>query len=157
MPDIEDQPTAVYRLYARDGRLLYIGITNNPDVRFAYHGLTKGWWHLVTKRVVGWHPDRSTARREEAAAIRSERPVHNAMHACAEEQDTPLRDARTRLSTLVDEVRVGHEPRWLTYFGKRHVALVEPAFHDEAVKNERIVNALREVAPEMYEQLAADG
>ncbi|MFE2384462.1 GIY-YIG nuclease family protein [Streptomyces misionensis] len=156
MPDIEDQPTAVYRLYARDGRLLYVGMTNNPDTRFAYHALTQRWWHLVEKRDVQWHSDRPTARRLEAEAIKSERPVHNSMHAAAGPHDTPLRDARTKLSAIVDEVRVAHEPRWLTYFGERFVALVEPAFHDEAVKNERIVNALREVAPELYQRLAAE-
>ncbi|MEU1043897.1 GIY-YIG nuclease family protein [Streptomyces sp. NPDC005897] len=157
MTDIEDQPTAVYRLYARDGRLLYVGMTNNPDARFRFHALTKQWWHLVNKQDIEWHPNRSTARRNEARAIKDERPAHNAMHAAADPHDTPLRDARRLLSDLVDEVRVQHEPRWLTYFGQRFVALVEPAFHDEAVKNERIVNALREVAPELYERLASDG
>lgn len=156
MPDIESQPTAVYRLYARDGRLLYVGMTNNPDVRFDYHALTKRWWHLVEKRNIEWHTDRSAARRHEAAAIKTESPAHNAMHAAPGPHDTPLRDARRRLSTIVDEVRVEHEPRWLTNFGERFVALVEPAFHDEAVKNDRIVNALREVAPELYERLAAE-
>ncbi|MEV7034555.1 hypothetical protein AB0N99_30540 [Streptomyces sp. NPDC093272] len=157
MPDIENQPTAVYRLYASGDRLLYVGMTNNPDVRFAFHSLTKHWWHLVSKREIEWHPDRCAARRHEALAIKTERPVHNSMHAAADPHDTPLRDARTRLSTLVDEVRVEHEPRWLTYFGKRAVAIVEPAFHDEAVENERIVSALREVAPDLYERLASGG
>lgn len=153
MIDIESQPTAVYRLYGSGGRLLYVGITNNLDVRFRFHALTKAWWHLVERRVPDWQPDRAAARREEARAIKTELPVHNAMHAAAGLHDTPLRDARTRLSTVVDDVRVHHEPRWLTYFGRRIVALVEPAFHDEAVANERIVNALREVDPELYERL----
>ncbi|NEB92406.1 GIY-YIG nuclease family protein [Streptomyces bauhiniae] len=156
MPTIETQPTAVYRLYGREGQLLYVGMTNNPDVRFDCHALTKRWWHLVVKRDVQWHPDRATARQCEADAIKAESPVHNAMHAAAGPHDTPLRGARQKLSTIVDEVRVAHEPRWLTYFGERFVALVEPAFHDEAVRNERIVNALREVDPELYERLAAD-
>lgn len=156
MSEIENQPTAVYRLYARDGRLLYVGMTNNPDVRFDYHSLTKKWWHLVEKREVEWHHDRATARQYEAAAIKAEGPVHNAMHVAAGPHDTPLREARQKLSSIVDEVRVAHEPRWLTYFGERFVALVEPDFHDEAVRNDRIVNALREVAPELYERLAFD-
>lgn len=156
MPDIETQPTAVYRLYARDGRLLYVGMTNNTDIRFAYHALTKHWWHLVEDRRIEWHPDRSAARRSEAVAIAEEAPVHNAMHAAAGPHDMPLRYARQRLSTIVDEVRVHHEPRWLTYFGQRVVAVVEPTFHDEAVRNERIVNALREADPALFERLAAD-
>ncbi|WP_309049049.1 GIY-YIG nuclease family protein [Streptomyces sp.] len=156
MAHIEDQPTSVYRLYTRGGRLLYVGMTNNPDTRFAFHALTKRWWHLVEKREIEWHPNRGTARQHEAIAIKAEKPVHNSMHAAADAHDTPLRDARSRLSTLVDEVRVEHEPRWLTYFGQRYVALVEPAFHEEAVENERIVNALREIDPELYARLSAD-
>lgn len=156
MAQIEDQPTSVYRLYTRGGRLLYVGMTNNPETRFAFHALTKRWWHLVDKRDIEWHPDRGTARRHEAIAIKSEEPIHNSMHAARGEHDTPLRDARSKLSKLVDEVRVEHEPRWLTYFGDRFVALVEPAFHDEAVKNERIANALLEVDPELYARLAGD-
>jgi len=156
LTDIESQPTAVYRLYGSGGQLLYIGMTNNLDARFRFHALTKHWWHLVERRAFDWHPNRGAARREEARAIKAEVPVHNSMHAAVGPHDTPLRDARTRLSTIVDDVRVQHEPRWLTYFGKRIVAVVEPAFHDEAVVNERIVNALREVDPELYERLAGD-
>lgn len=156
MTDIESQPTAVYRLYGSGGQLLYVGMTNDTEVRFKWHKLTKSWWHRITKTNIEWHPDRGTARRHEAAAIKSESPLYNSMHVAAGPHDTPLRDARTRLSTIVDDVRVQHEPRWLTYFGKRIVAVVEPAFHDEAVVNERIVNALREVDPELYERLAGD-
>ena len=156
MPDIETQPTAVYRLYDYGGRLLYVGITNNPDVRFAYHALTKGWWCRVAEKRVEWHTDRPTARQHEASAIKAEGPVHNAMHAAAGPHDTPLREARQKLSIIVDEVRIHHEPRWLTYFGERTVAIVEPAFHDEAVRNERIVNALREADPALCERLSVD-
>lgn len=156
MSDIENQPTAVYRLYARDGRLLYVGMTNNPDVRFAYHSLTKRWWHLIDEKRIEWHPDRATARRFEAEAIKTEDPAHNAMHSAAGAHDTPLRDARSKLSGIVDEVRVQHEARWITYFGERMVAIVEPAFYEEAVRNERLVNALRELVPELLEGLAAE-
>jgi predicted GIY-YIG superfamily endonuclease len=155
--DIESQPTAVYRLYGSGGQLLYIGMTNDTDVRFKWHKLTKSWWHRIKKTDIEWHPDRATARGQEAAAIKAELPVYNSMHAAAGPHDTPLRDARQKLSTIVDEVRVNHEPRWLTYFGQRVVALVPPVFHDEAIVNERIVSALREVDPALYERLASSG
>ncbi|MFC9268997.1 hypothetical protein ACFTXJ_14640 [Streptomyces zhihengii] len=155
MPDIQTQPTAVYRLYRRDGLLLYIGITNDTAVRFKWHALTKSWWHLVERQRIEWHPDRPTALRLEAEAIKAELPLHNSMHAAAGPHDTPLREARSQLSTIVDDVRVQHEPRWITYFGKRVVAVVEPAFHDDAVRNERIVTALREVDPVLYARLTA--
>lgn len=155
MTDIETQPTAVYRLYRGDGQLLYVGMTNNPDVRFKWHSQAS-WWHRATSKDIEWHPDRRTAREVEARAIRDESPVLNAMHAAAGPHDTPLRNARPRLAKIIDEVLVQHEPRWLTNFGRRSVAIVHPQFCEEAVRNERIVNAMREVDPALYERLAAD-
>lgn len=155
MSDIETQPTALYRLYDDGGQLLYVGITNNTDVRFKWHSQSY-WWHRVARKDVEWHPDRGTARRNEARAIKEEGPLLNSMHAAAGPHDTPLTKARPQLAKIIDQVRVHREPRWLTNFGRRMVALVHPEFCDEAARNERIVNALREVDPALYERLAAD-
>lgn len=156
MPDIESQPTAVYRLYARDGRLLYVGMTNNPDVRFAYHALTRRWWQDIEEKVIEWHPDRATARQHEAAAIKGEAPVHNAMHVAAGPHDVPLREARSRLTALVDEVRFRREPKWITYFGRPTAVLVDPVFYEEAVRNARFLDALRELSPDVMAALEAE-
>lgn len=155
MPDIESQPTAVYRLYARDGRLLYVGMTNNPDVRFANHELTKGWWKQVEEKVIEWHPDRATARLHEAAAIKGEAPAFNAMHVAAGPHDVPLRDARNKLSALVDEVCFRREPKWITYFGRPMAVLVDSEFYEQAVRDARFLDALREVAPDVMAALEA--
>ncbi|MFD3762092.1 GIY-YIG nuclease family protein [Streptomyces sp. NPDC058622] len=40
-------PTAVYRLYDAEERLLYVGITMNVKQRFADHQRLKFWWHLL--------------------------------------------------------------------------------------------------------------
>ncbi|MFE9855520.1 hypothetical protein [Streptomyces sp. NPDC005780] len=155
MPDIETQQTAVYRPYVADGQLVYIGMTNNTEVRFKWHSQFS-WWHRVARKDVEWHADRGTARLAEAKAIQEEGPILNSMHAAAGPHDTPLRDARPRLAKIIDQVRTLHEPRWLTNFGRRSVAIVHPQFCEEAVRNERIVNALREVDPLLYDRLAAD-
>ncbi|MFG3136062.1 GIY-YIG nuclease family protein [Streptomyces sp. NPDC048211] len=152
---METQRTALYRLYTFDGQLLYVGITNNPEVRFKWHA-QMSWWHRVAEKAVEWHPDRGTARCAEAEAIKGEGPILNAMHAAAGPHDTPLRDARARLGRIIEQVRTQHEPRWLTNYGRRSVAIVHPQFCEEAVRNERIVNALREVNPALYEHLTAD-
>lgn len=155
MRDIENQPTAVYRMYDADGRLLYVGMTNNTDVRWKWHAQSGGWWHRMASSTVEWHPDRAAARRHEAAAIKAEAPVFNAMHAAAGPHDVPLSDARSKLSKIVDQVRILREARWLTRMGHRTVAIVHPDFYDQAVENERIVNALRETNPALYDQLTA--
>lgn len=72
------RPAAVYRLYAADGTLLYIGSAYDPDRRCkSHHG--KHWWPLVARRTVEWQGNRSRAYTAEAAAIKAERPVHNLM------------------------------------------------------------------------------
>ncbi|MGK9463973.1 GIY-YIG nuclease family protein [Streptomyces sp. G6] len=155
MPDIEDQPTAVYRLYARDGRLLYVGMTNNPDVRFAYHALTKRWWQQVEGQSVEWHTNRSAARQAEAEAIKAERPVHNAMHAAAGPNDVPLREVRGRLNAIVEGARDRGEHHVITYFGRPQAVVVGPEFFEEAARNARILAALREVAPDVLASFTA--
>jgi predicted GIY-YIG superfamily endonuclease len=74
--------TAVYRLYAQNGRLLYVGITNSPPHRFAQHAADKPWWADVDERVteINWHPTRNAALRAEKALIQRYRPEHNVQH-----------------------------------------------------------------------------
>lgn len=47
--------TALYRLYGKEGKLLYIGISQNPDVRWGQHSTTKPWWGEVEERKIEWH------------------------------------------------------------------------------------------------------
>lgn len=42
--------TALYRLYAKRKRLLYVGISHNPDVRWGQHSLKKAWWPEALRR-----------------------------------------------------------------------------------------------------------
>lgn len=69
--------TAVYRLYDAAGRLLYVGVAEDFDVRFRQHSYEKSWWPDVRHRDVIWLPTRLDALAEEAGAIDREQPVHN--------------------------------------------------------------------------------
>lgn len=69
--------TALYRLYDARGRLLYVGITNDPKMRWLAHAGDKAWWPEVVRRDVEWVSDRPTAAQMEGEAIRTERPLHN--------------------------------------------------------------------------------
>jgi predicted GIY-YIG superfamily endonuclease len=73
--------TAVYRMYASDGSLLYIGISNNFGRRWLQHEGTKPWWPEMQRQTVDWFPTRAEASREEEAAIAAERPKYNIAHA----------------------------------------------------------------------------
>lgn len=71
--------TAVYRLYSRDNRLLYTGITTSPTHRFAQHEEEKAWWSAVdmSKTVIVWYKNRALAKEEETRSIKNERPLYN--------------------------------------------------------------------------------
>jgi predicted GIY-YIG superfamily endonuclease len=75
-------PHYVYRCYAINGALLYVGCTTNLKTRLREHkgsdSKTPAPWYGVTARVTTEHfPDAATARHAEDEAIRTEFPVFN--------------------------------------------------------------------------------
>jgi hypothetical protein len=73
--------TGLYRLLADTGRLLYVGISGNPDSRWGTHSTTKSWWAEVVDRKIEWFPTREEAAGAEIVAIKEERPLYNKQHA----------------------------------------------------------------------------
>jgi hypothetical protein len=72
-------PTAVtqlYRQYAADGTLLYIGISNNAFARTGQHA-KKPWAGKVARVEIVPYPTRERAKRAECFAIGNERPIYN--------------------------------------------------------------------------------
>jgi len=67
----------LYRLYAFNGDLLYVGITNVGLERFAGHAATKPWWSQVADIALEHYATRDAGLRAELRAIRTERPIHN--------------------------------------------------------------------------------
>jgi predicted GIY-YIG superfamily endonuclease len=85
--ELFNRRTALYRLYTPSGKLLYVGITANPNTRFTEHAAEKPWWHEVdlTSPVIEWYGNRRKALEAEERAIKSERPVYNVVHALLKE------------------------------------------------------------------------
>lgn len=71
---------ALYRFYASDGALLYIGITLNPGARWPKHRDNKPWWSEVAEVRLESHPSRQAVLDAERAAIIDERPRYNVVH-----------------------------------------------------------------------------
>lgn len=69
--------TAVYRCYDADDRLLYVGMSINPDARLEYHRRYAPWHRALARWTVQWFPDRATARAEELRVMRAESSLHN--------------------------------------------------------------------------------
>jgi hypothetical protein len=89
--------TALYRIYGRDGKLLYVGVAFDPEERWKSHHRAP-WWPLVNPRLtkVEWFRSREGAEIAEERAIRDEKPIYN-------------KAPRTRLRAYT------HEPRrWPT-------------------------------------------
>lgn len=106
--------TALYRLFDESGRLLYIGVSHKPDVRWGQHSEEKDWWPQVDKRAVEWHDSRKAAERAELLAIAKEHPVFNVV-------GTPLVTVSdTHGRTPVRPIRV--EATLWDEFGKAAVA-----------------------------------
>ncbi len=74
---LDDHRTALYRLYAGGGALLYVGITVNVEQRWTEHERAKPWWPQVTEKRVEWFENRPAALAAELQAIKTEHPIHN--------------------------------------------------------------------------------
>jgi predicted GIY-YIG superfamily endonuclease len=69
--------TAVYRLFAEDDSLLYVGISDNFGRRWKQHAHAQPWWPGVKRQTVEWFDTREDARAAETRAIHDECPTHN--------------------------------------------------------------------------------
>lgn len=67
----------LYRFYADDGALLYVGVTNNPTRRFSKHEDDKPWWHEVRGITVEHYNTREDVLAAERRAIEVEHPRYN--------------------------------------------------------------------------------
>lgn len=88
--------TTLYRMFAEDGRLLYVGISSRAAARWEQHRHDKPWWSEIARISVEHFPTRDKALAAELVAIRGEQPQHNvagAVHS-AVVQPVVLRDLR---------------------------------------------------------------
>lgn len=70
--------SVVYRAFAENGALLYVGVTNDPDQRFYMHEWQSRFWHHVHRVEVSQEfLDRRDAEDAERKAIRDGQPSYN--------------------------------------------------------------------------------
>lgn len=74
-------PTAVYRCFADDGTLLYVGCSPFPLSRAYEHCQLKPWAYRMSRIDVRWFPSKDEARAAERRAIFNEGPEWNVHHA----------------------------------------------------------------------------
>lgn len=70
---------AVYRHFAADGALLYVGCSINPFMRLRAHEWGATWAFDIVRVEIEWFPCEALALSAEQEAIATERPRHNAL------------------------------------------------------------------------------
>lgn len=68
--------TSLYRYFASDGALLYVGVSHNPFAREVQHRKAKDMT-LVSRVSIDWFPSAPAALLAEVKAIKSESPLWN--------------------------------------------------------------------------------
>jgi hypothetical protein len=107
---VDEAPTALYRFYDAGPRLLYVGITDSPAVRWGQHAVTAPWWADVAIKTIEWYPTRQEALDAEDAAIAAENPIHNKRRPLVEQMTTRSwympGDSAAQLEALIDDLRL---------------------------------------------------
>ncbi len=71
------RPYYVYRVYAEDGLLLYIGSSNDVPLRLENHSRQAHWFPLAYRATLEMFPSRESAVDAERKAVKEEKPVGN--------------------------------------------------------------------------------
>lgn len=89
---MSDDTTSLYRHFAADGSLLYVGISLSWPTRTKAHVRGSRWFEQVAKVEIERFPTRTEALDAEREAIKREKPEFNVVHNRA--HDAPARNAR---------------------------------------------------------------
>lgn len=73
-------PSTLYRLFAENGDLLYVGVGGNPGRRFEQYRRVKPWWDEVHTSTLDHYPTRESALEAERVAVIEEHPRYNIIH-----------------------------------------------------------------------------
>jgi predicted GIY-YIG superfamily endonuclease len=129
--------TAVYRFYAADGELLYVGLTFDAAARFRTHKQQVLAWHEVSRIELTWYETRADAQIAESAAIRAEDPRWN--RTCSPTYE-PYSKWRPLAEWMREQIESGH---WTE--GKAFPSLAELARQWEGMSTMVIKRALQDL------------
>jgi hypothetical protein len=106
------RPTRLYRHFAADGSLLYVGISLSWPARTRSHAHYSAWFAQVATVQIESFPDRESALNAEREAIRSERPKFNVVHnrevATPRKQDRSQKPARSTGASRIGNIKGPH-------------------------------------------------
>lgn len=94
--------TAIYRIYDRQVRLLYIGIARWPENRIQRHNQKADWWPIATHQSIDWRETRVEAECDEERVVRREGPLYNSVY--GDLFDGSAQDARDAIPPHLERV-----------------------------------------------------
>lgn len=100
----DQTPTALYRHFDDEGRLLYVGISLSPTYRLSQHRVSSAWFVRISRVEVEWFDDRGSAMAAEKHAIKSEKPEYNVVHKVSAKQQRMAELAEESCSELTLKV-----------------------------------------------------
>lgn len=138
----------VYRLYAANGLLLYVGKTYSTKDRFSQHALTQPWWDQVCIELtrVETYLTEASALTAERYAIKTEHPKYNKQH-----------NQRFRLPTAVEhELKApAHERAIVLPPPPNFYLIIARQHHEDGCRVRKIVSLLREDYPRYIPEIEA--
>lgn len=104
-------PLVLYRFFDASDALLYIGITNQPQVRFGQHRTDKRWFKDVVRSTMQHFTTRGDLEAAEIRAIQTEKPRYNIRHSVISAPNSiPVKPRATRPPTDANKFpRPGHD------------------------------------------------
>jgi predicted GIY-YIG superfamily endonuclease len=124
--------TALYRFYASDDALLYVGITERLSLRWEEHARAQTWWPQVDHQTVQWLPSRERAFSAEKDAIAAENPAFNIVGAA---RKGCVRDERTGFYVA---------PKRVPRFRPQHYDVLPLMYHGDGLQwpHERVARKI---------------
>lgn len=110
-----DATTALYRHFAADGTLLYVGVSLNVVVRLAQHKAASHWHRDIARVEVEQFATRKAALEAEAKAIKDEAPKHNIQKRFREKPLTRAEKAALAAQAAADYSRASLVQRMVAF------------------------------------------
>ena len=106
----------LYRMFDRDGSLLYVGQSIRAAERFSQHRADKSWWPMVSSITMERCDNADELNRSEREAIQTENPRFNVVHASGKSRPRSRpRPSLTTFTTYRKSGRGRNKSLWLTY------------------------------------------
>jgi hypothetical protein len=120
-------PTALYRHFDADDKLLYVGISLSPTYRLSQHGDCSPWFGRIARITIEWFDSRDAAMAAERQAIKAEKPECNVVHNRADARAAYLEELAAESCAELTRKVTRFSPSYVPSQAATAVGLTEPS------------------------------